>query len=200
MKYSASILGLLSATGTLAVPTKRESSGTRVAKPEYLGFVVPTIIKNHDIASNENTQEFQTATVRNGGIETSTLYEIPIPADLAGKTCGLVIFARKIGNGDNVLGEQAMDIFNNNIPDLLALQEGNFRNQELARVRFDAASGLYLFDETAVTPKIQEFPCPAGKTLEWESVAVGEFDINVIRQDFAFDGENVPNGLSIAYW
>lgn len=202
MKYINTALTLLSATGALAAPAaKRAETSTAAGYSHPIGFVLPSLIKSHDVNTNVNTQDFQTATVRNGGNELSTLYEIPVPASLAGRTCGLVIAAGKLGGGgDNILGEAAMDIFNNNIASLAATAQGNFRNQELARVRFDAATGLYEFDAVDVTPKIQEFPCPAGKTLEWESVAVGDFDINVIRQDFAFDGQHIPNGLSIAYW
>lgn len=203
MKCAAVALTVLSAaTGALAVPTRfaRDSSNSSVSSTSYSGFIFPNVLKNHDLTSNLNTNDVQTATVRNGNIETSTLYQLPIPEDTEGKTCALVIFAGKVGNGDNILGEQAMDIFNNNIEDLAALEEGNHRNQQLARVRFNPATGFYDFDATAVTPKIQSFPCPAGKVLEWESVAVGEFDINVIKQDFWFDGVNTPNGLTIAFF
>ena len=76
---------------------------------------------------------------------------------------------------------------------------GNFRNNQLARIRFNAATGLYDFDNVDFNAIIDEFPCPAGRTLEWESVAVGEFDINVIRQDFVDPGFGFPNGLSVAF-
>ncbi|KAH8196986.1 hypothetical protein TruAng_008845 [Truncatella angustata] len=165
----------------------------------YTGFILPTLLKNHDIPTNDNALDLQTATVRNGVAETSTLYEIPVPAELAGKTCSLVIQAGHLGRGDNILGTQAMDIFNNNIESLATLDYGNHRNKQLARVHFDSTTGLYAFDETVLPPLIKSFPCPAGKTLEWESVAVGDFDINVIRQDFEVDGKHIPNGLSIGY-
>ncbi|KAL1874945.1 hypothetical protein VTK73DRAFT_10314 [Phialemonium thermophilum] len=204
MKYAAAAVTLLSAaSGVLAAPSKVARTNTTVAAAStipYLGFIFPNVLKNHDVNSNRNDDDVQTATVRNGGIETSTLYQLPIPDNTAGKTCALVVFAGRVGNGDNILGEQAMDIFNNNIDDLAALDEGNFRNQELARIRFNPATGLYDFDAVDVVPKIQEFPCPAGKTLEWESVAVGDFDINVIQQDFSFDGVHIPNGLTIAFY
>ncbi|KAI1504807.1 hypothetical protein F5X99DRAFT_405809 [Biscogniauxia marginata] len=197
MKYTAAALCLISATLSLAAPTTKVA--TRDAS-NAAGFALPSIIKNHDVTSNLNTQDVQTATVRNGGIETSTLYDIPISADLQGRTCGLVFRAANIGNGDNVLGEQALDIFRNGFQDLAALYEGNLRDTQLARIRFDAASGFYQFDEQAIVPAIREFPCPAGGVLHWESVAVGEFDINVVKQDFVFDGQNVPNGISVAWW
>jgi hypothetical protein len=198
MQCAATAITLLSAaTGAFAIPSRftRDANST-----SYAGFIFPNVLKNHDLTSNLNTDDVQTATVRNGGIETSTLYQLPIPESAQGKTCTLVVFAGKVGNGDNILGERALDIFNNNIDDLAALGEGNFRNQQLARVRFNSSSALYDFDIANFTPKIQSFPCPAGKTLEWESVAVGEFDINVIKQDFSFDGVNIPNGLTIAFF
>ena len=203
MKYTAAALTLLSvASGAFAVPTKiaRDAVNTTAAASTYEGFIFPNVIKNHNLNSNQNTADVQTATVRNGNIETSTLYQLPVPNSAAGKTCALVIFAGRVGNGDNILGEQALDIFNNNIQDLATLAQGNFRDQQLARVRFNRDTGLYDFDVDDFTPKIQSFPCPAGKTLEWESAAVGEFDINVIRQDFAYDGVHIPNGLTIGFY
>ncbi|KAI0131576.1 hypothetical protein F4814DRAFT_445717 [Daldinia grandis] len=46
----------------------------------------------------------------------------------------------------------------------------------------------------------ESFPCPAGKTLHWETVAIGQFDINVIKQDFMVDGTNTPNGLGAGWF
>ncbi|KAI1403319.1 hypothetical protein F4819DRAFT_231260 [Hypoxylon fuscum] len=201
MKYATAALCLISATLSLAAPTTSNKVVSARGEHAWAGFAVPSIIKNHDITSNLNTQDVQTATVRNGGVETSTLYDIPIPESAAGKTCALVIRAGRIGNGDNVLGEQAMDIFKNGFTDLAALPSGNLRDTQLARVRFDAASGFYGFDKVDfANPAVESFPCPAGKTLHWESVAVGEFDINVIQQDFHVVGTNAPNGLSVGWW
>ena len=204
MKFSASAVTLLSAAaGVMAAPSTQKASSTVATRDShrggFAGFVLPNLIKNHDVVSNLNTKDVQTATVRNGHAETSTLYQIPIPEWLDGKICSLVVSAGRIGKGDNVLGEQAMDIFNNNIADLGALESGNFRNNQLARIRFNAATGLYDFDNVDFNAIIDEFPCPAGRTLEWESVAVGEFDINVIRQDFVDPGFGFPNGLSVAF-
>ncbi|KAI4859138.1 hypothetical protein F4820DRAFT_182495 [Hypoxylon rubiginosum] len=202
MKYTTAVLCLASATLSLAAPTSTNNKVVSAREEHaWSGFAVPSIIKNHDITTNLNTQDFQTATVRNGGVETSTLYDIPIPASAAGKTCSLVIRAGRVGAGDNVLGEQAMDVFKNGFTDLAALPSGNLRDTQLARVRFDATSGLYGFDKVGfANPVIESFPCPAGKTLHWETVAVGEFDINVITQDFQVNGANVPNGLSVGWW
>ncbi|KAI1780309.1 hypothetical protein F4818DRAFT_450878 [Hypoxylon cercidicola] len=205
MKYTTAVLCLASATLSLAAPTTTTTTTTKAVSAcdshAWAGFAVPSIIKNHDIASNLNTQDVQTATVRNGNAETSTLYEIPIPASAAGRTCALVIRAARLGAGDNVLGEQAMDVFRNGFTDLASLPAGNLRDAQLARVRFDAASGFYAFDKVGfANPAVEAFPCPAGQTLHWESVAVGEFDVNVIRQDFWVDGANVPNGLSVGWW
>ncbi|KAH8675539.1 hypothetical protein BX600DRAFT_432111 [Xylariales sp. PMI_506] len=196
MKYSAAAVAIISATGTLAAPAaaKRDYS-----TPDYLGFVFPSVLKTHSINTNVNTFSDQTVTVRNGNAETSTLYQLPIPAEAAGKTCGLLV--RAYYAGDDVEGEQALDIFNNNIDDLAALEQGNFRNQQLARVRLDTSSeGFFVFDESPIAPLIQSFPCPVGKTLEWESVAVGTADTVIISQDYSWDGTNFPNGLTIAFW
>ena len=201
MKYTTAALCLVSATLSVAAPTAPVAQVSGRDQHAYGGFAVPSIIKNHDIASNLNTQDVQTATVRNGGIETSTLYDIPIPEAAAGKTCALVIRAQNVGNGDNILGEQAMDVFRNSFTDLASLPSGNLRDTELARVRFDAATGFYNFDKVGfANPAIEAFPCPAGKTLHWETVAVGEFDINVIKQDFSLNGADAPNGLSVGWW
>ncbi|KAI6088778.1 hypothetical protein F4821DRAFT_232937 [Hypoxylon rubiginosum] len=201
MKYTTAVLCLASATLSLAAPTTINKAVSARDEHAWAGFAVPSIIKNHDITSNLNTQDIQTATVRNGNVETSTLYDIPIPASAAGKTCSLVIRAGRIGAGDNILGEQAMDVFKNGWTDLATLTSGNLRDAQLARVRFDAGSGLYGFDKVDfANPTIESFPCPAGKTLHWETVAVGSFDINVIKQDFQVDGANVPNGLSVGWW
>ncbi|XXG97867.1 hypothetical protein Hte_004181 [Hypoxylon texense] len=208
MKYTTAVLTLASATLSLAAPTSTTTSKVIGAREEHAwaGFAVPSIIKNHDVASNLNTQDAQTATVRSGGAETSTLYDIPVPAAAAGRTCALVVRAGRVGaaggaGGDNVLGERALDVFRNGFADLAALPAGNLRDAQLARVRFDADAGLYRFDKVGfASPAVESFPCPAGKTLHWETVAVGEFDINVIQQDFQVDGANVPNGLSVGWW
>ncbi|KAI1803145.1 hypothetical protein F4811DRAFT_526203 [Daldinia bambusicola] len=200
MKYTTAALCLVSATLSLAAPTGTSTVSAR-GEHAFAGFAVPSIIKNHDIASNLNTQDWKTSTVRNGNIETSTLYEIPIPQAAAGKTCALVIHAGCLGSDDSVLGEKALDLFRNSFTDLANLPSGNLRDTQLARVRFDDATGFYNFDKVGfANPAVESFPCPAGNTLHWETVAVGEFDINIIKQDFAVNGANVPNGLSVAWW
>ncbi|KAI1486693.1 hypothetical protein F5X96DRAFT_653941 [Biscogniauxia mediterranea] len=209
MKYTAAALCLISATLSLAAPTTTTTSTTtKVAGRDAAhpaGYALPTILKVHDVASNQNTAGSQTATVRRndgGGAETSTLYDIPIPSGLEGRTCGLVFRAGRVGAGDTVLGEQALDVFGGGWADLAGLAEGNLRGTQLARLRFDAASasGLYAFDDSALPPSVREFPCPAGEVLHWEAAAVGEFDVNIVGQDFAYDGQNVPNGISVAWW
>ncbi|KAI5922449.1 hypothetical protein F4810DRAFT_673814 [Camillea tinctor] len=194
MKSTTAALCLISATLSLAAPASNKRD---ISNP--LGFAVPSILKIHDITSNQNTPAWQTSTVRSGGFETSTLYDIPIPAAAQGRTCGLVFRAGRVGAGDAVQGEQALDVFRNGFTDLASLTEGNLREAQLARIRFDAATGLYAFDETAIAPAIREFPCPTG-TLHWEAAAVGELDVNVVQQDFSYDGTNVPNGISVAWW
>ncbi|OTB14881.1 hypothetical protein K445DRAFT_318791 [Daldinia sp. EC12] len=200
MKYTTAALCLVSATLSLAAPTGTSTVSARGGQA-WAGFALPSIIKNHDITTNLNTADVQTSTVRNGGVETSTLYDIPIPEAAAGKTCSLVIHAGRIGNGDNILGEKALDLFRNSFTDLSNLPSGNLRDTQLARVRFDDSTGLYNFDKVGfANPAVESFPCPAGKTLHWETVAVGEFDINVIQQDFWVTGAGVPNGLSVGWW
>ncbi|KAI2602310.1 hypothetical protein GGR54DRAFT_529035 [Hypoxylon sp. NC1633] len=204
MQYSTAALCLISATLSLAAPTSISSSSKAISERQehgYAGFAVPTIIKIHDGTSGQNTADTQTATARKDGAETSTLYDIPIPGEAAGKTCTLLIRAAKTEDGDVSVGEQAMDIFKNRFLDQDGLASGNQRDTQLARVRFDAATGFYQFDEAGfANPSIESFPCPAGKTLHWESVAVGEFDINFIQQDFTVDGANAPNGFSVGWW
>lgn len=201
MKY-ATAATLLSAAGALAAPAiktaPRQTSNVTDTSSTPLGFIFPNVLSIHNVNTNLNVISAKTDTVRVGNSETSTLYQLPIPPNTSGHTCGLVIFAGE--NGDTVSGTGALDIFNNNIQNLAALGAGNFRNQELARVVFDPATGLFGFDTADVVPLIESFPCPAGKTLEWESVAVGTSDTVIIQQDFSFDGVNIPNGLTIAFW
>ncbi|TRX97409.1 hypothetical protein FHL15_001687 [Xylaria flabelliformis] len=186
MKYATAALGLLSATLSAAAPTTTA------------GYAVPSILKIHNIANNNNYQDVRTSTVRSGTFETSTLYDIPIPATAAGRTCGLVFHS---ANGyDAIEGEGALDIFKNGFTDLASLNQGNLRDQELARIVFDYDTGFYDFKRSDFTPTIDSFPCPAGQTLHWEAAAVGTFDVNVVAQDFSYDGTHVPNGISVAWW
>ncbi|KAI8945118.1 hypothetical protein F4801DRAFT_569478 [Xylaria longipes] len=186
MKYTTAALGLLSATLSAAAPTTTA------------GYAVPSILKIHNIATNNNQQDISTSTVRSGTFETSTLYDIPIPATAAGRTCGLVF--RSANSNDAIQGTGELDIFKNGFTDLASLNSGNLRDQELARIVFNADTGFYDFKRSDFTPTIDSFPCPAGKTLHWEAAAVGTFDINVVEQDFSYDGTNVPNGISVAWW
>ncbi|KAI0411521.1 hypothetical protein F5X98DRAFT_357136 [Xylaria grammica] len=184
MKFTTAALALLPATLSVAAPTSAA------------GYAVPSILKIHDITSNANTQDVKTYTVRSGGTEKSTLYDIPIPAAAAGLTCSLSFRA---SGGDVVDGTKSLDIFKNLFTDLSKLNSGNLRDQELARIVFNPATGNYDFKRSDFTPTIDSFPCPAGKVLHWESVAVGEFDVNSVAQDFSYDGVNVPNGISVKF-
>ncbi|KAI0194740.1 hypothetical protein EV127DRAFT_199147 [Xylaria flabelliformis] len=186
MKYATAALGLLSATLSAAAPTTTA------------GYAVPSILKIHSINNNANYQSSQTSTIRSGTYETSTLYDIPIPATAAGRTCGLVFHSAN--SYDSISGEKALDIFKNGFTDLASLNSGNLRNQELARIVFNADTGFYDFKRSDFTPTIDSFPCPAGQTLHWEAAAVGQADINVVAQDFSYDGTHVPNGISVAWW
>jgi hypothetical protein len=185
MKYTTAALSLLSATLSLAAPTTTA------------GYAVPSVLKVHNIATNLNVADVKTSTIRSGNFETSTLYDIPIPAAAAGRTCGLVFHA---SSADSVQGTGSLDFFKNGFTDLAALTQGNLRDQQIARVVFNPNTGFYDFKRSDVTPSVDSFPCPAGKTLHWEAAAVGQFDINIVKQDFAYDGVHVPNGLSVAWW
>ncbi|KAI0874968.1 hypothetical protein GGS24DRAFT_457493 [Hypoxylon argillaceum] len=189
MKFTTATLALLSATLSVAAPTT-----TSTAAP---GYAVPSILKVHSINTNANTQGVKTSTVRQGTSETSTLYDIPIPAAAAGRTCGLVFHA---SSSDTVQGSAALDIFKNGFTDLASLAQGNLRDQQIARIVFNPSTGNYDFKRADFTPTVDSFPCPAGQTLHWEAVAVGELDVNIVAQDFAYDGVHVPNGISVSWW
>ncbi|KAI1281667.1 hypothetical protein F5Y07DRAFT_266426 [Xylaria sp. FL0933] len=185
MKFTTTALALLPATLSVAAPAATS------------GYALPSIIKLHDIKTNLNVASTLTSTIRQGTFETSTLYDIPIPAAAAGRTCGLVFHAKAT---DDVEGTKALDIFKNGFADLATLTQGNLRNTQIARIVFNPATGNYDFKRSDFTPTVDSFPCPAGTTLHWESVAVGEFDVNKVPQDFTFDGVHVPNGISVTWW
>ncbi|KAI1193188.1 hypothetical protein F5X97DRAFT_315123 [Nemania serpens] len=189
MKCTAA-LTLLSAAVVAAAPTPSSTT--------ILGYAVPSVVKVHNINTNINNPSQSITTVRSGTYETSTLFDIPIPASAAGRTCGLVV--RALEGGDVVTGAASLDIFKNLFTDLASLAQGNQRDQILARVVFNPNNGLYDFKRGDVTPKIDAFPCPAGQTLHWEAAAVGEFDVNIVGQDSGYGGAHVPNGLSVAWW
>jgi hypothetical protein len=151
----------------------------------------------HSIATNQNYPDVKTSTIRSGTFESSTLYDIPIPAAAAGRTCGLVFHAL---SSDQIQGTGALDIFKNSFTDLASLTQGNLRDQQIARIVYNPNTGYYDFKRIDFTPTVDSFPCPAGKTLHWEAAAVGEFDVNIVKQDFAYDGVHVPNGISVAWW
>ncbi|TGJ78790.1 hypothetical protein E0Z10_g9979 [Xylaria hypoxylon] len=184
MKFTTAALTLLPATLSVAAPT---TTG---------GYAVPSILKVHTISTNANLQGSSTSTIRSGNYETSTLYDIPIPAAAAGLTCSLVFHA---SSNDGLAGTKSLDIFKNLFTDLSTLNSGNQRDQQIARIVFNPSTGIYDFKRSDFTPTVDSFPCPAGKTLHWESVAVGEYDVNVVAQDFAYDGVHVPNGISVKF-
>ncbi|KAI0147774.1 hypothetical protein GGR57DRAFT_505379 [Xylariaceae sp. FL1272] len=192
MKSTTAALALLFATVSTAAPTLDSRTPAAVS-----GYAVPSVLKIHSINNNQNTFSTTTSTVRSGNFETSTLYDIPIPEAAAGKTCALVF---KASDSDILEGSKALDIFKNGFTDLSSLTEGNLRDQQLARIVFNPSTGLFDFDRTAFTPAIDSFPCPAGNVLHWEAAAVGETDTVVVHQDFSYNGVDVPNGLSVAFW
>lgn len=92
-------------------------------------------------------------------------------------------------------------MFRSSFADLFQLNAGNQRDVQLARMRFDESTGLYAFDKTDFpNPAVESFPCPAGLSVRWETVAVGDLDVNVVRQDSVASGGVVPNGLSVGWW
>ncbi|KAI1825412.1 hypothetical protein F4861DRAFT_501949 [Xylaria intraflava] len=191
MKYTTAALCVLSATLSLAAPAPQ-------APPTPAGYAVPSVLKVHSINTNLNTAATASSTVRNGNVETSTLYQIPIPAAAAGLTCAFVFTASAT---DTVQGTQTMDIFSNTFTDLATLTSGNLRDQPLGRVVYNPTTGYYDFNSADVTPRVVAFPCPAaGTSLYWETVAVGDFDVNNVRQDFTPPAGAPPNGISVAYY
>ncbi|KAJ1338584.1 hypothetical protein MN608_01444 [Microdochium nivale] len=204
MRATTSFVALLSATLIAAAPTPISNENNNVVAREApnSGYIVPATIKVHDVNNNQNYPEYRTSTIRRYGTETSTLYDIPIPASVKGKTCGLVFRAAGIGSSDYLDGAKALDIFQGGFTDLAHFNWGNLRDQQLGRIRFDPANtnGVYALAKQDLPTKLDSFPCPAGSTLHWEAVAVGEYDVNVVKQDFFWDGTHVPNGLSIRWW
>ncbi|KAI1184358.1 hypothetical protein F5B17DRAFT_84078 [Nemania serpens] len=190
MKFNTAALTLLSTTLAAAAPTP---SATTI-----LGYAVPSILKVHNMNNNLNNKDVRITTVRSGNYETSTLFDIPIPAAAAGHTCGLVL--RALEGGDVVSGSACLDIFQNTFTNLATLTQGNLRDQQMARMVFNGNTGLYDFKRSDMTPKVDTFPCPAGQTLHWEAAAVGDFDVNLVGQDSGYAGAHVPNGLSVAWW
>ncbi|KAI1825423.1 hypothetical protein F4861DRAFT_547720 [Xylaria intraflava] len=163
-----------------------------------IGYIVPNLIKIHNVNNNVNSANEETFTVRNATMETTSLYQIPVASWTFGKICGLVITATT--PPDIIDGTKTLFIFSNNIQNLANQATGNLRNKELAEVTFNPFEGRYDFDFNDFTPSIASFPCPAGKTLQWESVSQGDEDDNIFRQDFFVNGNFAPKGLSLAVW
>ncbi|KAH9896148.1 hypothetical protein F4778DRAFT_793890 [Xylariomycetidae sp. FL2044] len=208
MQYTTALLTLLSTAATLtqAAPTTTAPKLSPRDASSPSGYIVPNLLKSHDIKGGQNWPTGETAAIRNDAYDNlvSTLYSIPVPASLAGRTCGLVFTAQpQLRDGDDVRGAMAMDVFSNGFAagGLAALEAGNLRDRQLARIRFDAGAGAYAFDEAAFAqPAVRAFACPAGETLAWEAAPVGDFDVNLVQQSFVAEAGAVPRGLSIAWW
>ncbi|KAI0008420.1 hypothetical protein F4779DRAFT_451162 [Xylariaceae sp. FL0662B] len=138
---------------------------------------------------------------RQAATDTSTYYQFSLPASASGRTCRLVIHA-SLNRGYNIQGTQAIDIFTIQSADLGNQMGAATRLQYVARLRFNQFTSFYYFDYTAVYPTVQFFACPlAGQNLTLEAAPVGDYDINIIPQDFtAGTGFFVPNGVSIGYF
>lgn len=165
--------------------------------------VLPTQLASHDVNRGDNVFALNTVTARNGGIETSTLYEVEFSEALAGLTCEGHFFAGRAT--DSAVGTGSLDFFSTGIKDLAAQASGNLRDQAIGRINFNGVGNEFTIDPTIpfLFGSGSAFPCPAGETIVFESVAVGEFDVVVIGQDLAehwTPAAGKPDGLSfIAY-
>ncbi|KAJ6439175.1 endonuclease/reverse transcriptase [Purpureocillium lavendulum] len=173
------------------------------ADPKKMGgrcsdnYIMPNAMAIHNVNTNANTPVAQIQAVREDATEISTLVSFSIPAWTANMTCKTGIAANRLGVGDDLRGAQTVDIFSTLLTDIRNTPSGNQRNKHLARLRFNSTTKLFDFDVNTVTPQIQEFPAPAGVTLQWEIVAVGFPDRVLIGQDFAQGGWAKPNGIFI---
>ncbi|KAI0392718.1 hypothetical protein F5Y17DRAFT_435225 [Xylariaceae sp. FL0594] len=200
MQYSTAVFALLSlfsASASLAAPTTNTPAAAT-------GFALPSLIRAHNVTSNANSgvegSESVPAlsTFRRARDEMTTLFDIPIPASAAGRTCALVIKASP--PFDVVYDGTKLDIFANGFTDLAVLTQGNLRDRQLARVVFNAHTNVFDFLRADFVPTIDAFPCPAGKTLHWEAVSVGEDVFTFIAQASVVLGSEVPEGLSVAWF
>ncbi|KAI1382812.1 uncharacterized protein F4822DRAFT_422686 [Hypoxylon trugodes] len=201
MKVFVILFCLASATLSLAAPTTKANAtfaNTASVRQQLVDnlFVAPDLIRVHNVKTNLNTDTDSTTTQRAALIETSTLYEVKIPQTAPGANCSLVLFAGAFG--DVVSGAQSVNFFNNTISDLAKQGMGNLRDRDLGRVNFNPDTKLFDFDETVVKDPIAKwFECPpAGTTMVFEAVAVGDFDaVNITQAPSS--AINPPNGFSL---
>lgn len=186
----------------LIAATSARSTPIRARDIQSKYTILPTQLASHDVNKGDNVFALNTITVRNNGIETSTLYEVEFADALAGLTCVGDFFAGRAT--DSFQGTSDLDFFTTGIEDLDAQENGNLRDQPIARINFVAIGEDFTIDPTVTASSlVTGFPCPAGQTLVLESVAVGDFDVVTVGQDLSGQwtpAAGRPNGLSfIAY-
>lgn len=191
--FTAATLLLLSAVSASPVPADVEA---RVPTPKF--NILPVALASHDVNTGANTLGTATTTKRKGNVETSTLYQVTFPASVAGLTC-----AGRFHSGrstDSVEGTGNLDFFDTMITQPLANQKyGNLRNTALGRLDWAGVGNDFVIDPTITFPGAKGFPCPAGKTIVVESVAVGTTDVVNVAQDFAASwtpAAGTPSGFS----
>ncbi|KAJ6441480.1 CRAL/TRIO domain-containingprotein [Purpureocillium lavendulum] len=187
MKTSALTILAFAATGAIAAPSKI------VARTP--GYIVPNSLTKHDVWSGANTGSNHIQVSRRlSGPETSTIVTISIPATAKG-TCHV----RMVNNGAGITrGSKAVDLFST-LLDSTVPPSGNLRDHPQGRLEYNTGTQEFTFNTRDVQPKAQNFPCPAGQTLRWELVAVGENDDVIIQQDFTKPTVNLPFGFFIEY-
>lgn len=197
MKAFTTAALLVAAASARSTPLRARQT----SDPKYT--ILPNELASHDVIAGTNFPAAATNTARNGGAETSTLYQVSFPQSVAGLTCAARFFSGLAS--DSVVGTGELDFFSTGITqDLNDQHSGNLRDQGLGRIAFvPGQSGDFVVDPNVPFVYAGGFPCPAGQTFVLESAAVGEFDVVSVGQDFAgawTPADGTPHGLSfIAY-
>ncbi|KAI1433220.1 hypothetical protein GGR50DRAFT_696328 [Xylaria sp. CBS 124048] len=158
-------------------------------------FILPTVSKSHNVATNNNANENDNVIEISRGVgdEISALVQFDIPSSAAGSNCTLTLATSQ---GDTETGTAQVSLFTSNIHDLANQNTGNLRNQPGGRLDFDATEMLFIYD-AGFAPLFSNFACPAGQTLVFEGVAVGDNDTLAITQDTSVAAGNIPSGFSL---
>ncbi|UNI16427.1 hypothetical protein JDV02_002859 [Purpureocillium takamizusanense] len=187
------------APGTVPPPAPGSATPPKApTTPATANYILPNAMAVHNVNNNANKPSTQILTTKKGNTETSTLVSFQVPSTATG-TCKTHINVGALGGADKIGGSQTVRIFRTLLTNIPATPTGNQRNIELGQLRFDAAAKGFAFEKGSVQPTIQTFPCPAGKTIQWEIVAVGDSDEIIVGQDFTSSGAGVPNGIYIEY-
>lgn len=121
----------------------------------------------------------------NGGNNVQTLMNIPIPSSASGKQCSLVFTDPTAFSGSKQM--QLFTLGDNKVIGAQTTFENRpYRDQHIADVYVAADSATFTTYGEAF--KNNDFPCPAGKTLSFELVSVGDND------DITWE---LPNGLAV---